>query len=174
MARSRNHFTLTRTNDSITVADNTSAEDIDALSGIERIRFADTALAFDTDGNAGKAYRLYQAAFNRAPDLPGLGYWISHLDKGMGLTEVAYCFEMSTEFQSLYGTNLSNAQLITLLYRNALHREPDAEGFNYWLDVMDTGRKTRPEMLINFSESAENKAQIIGSIQNGIEYTLFA
>lgn len=92
----------------------------------------------------------------------------------MGLTEVAYCFEMSTEFQSLYGTNLSNAQLITLLYRNALHREPDAEGFNYWLDVMDTGRKTRPEMLINFSESAENKAQIIGSIQNGIEYTLFA
>jgi hypothetical protein len=29
---------------------------------------------------------------------------------------------------------------------------------------------TRADVLANFSESAENQAQVIGSIQNGIDY----
>ncbi|TFV95243.1 VCBS repeat-containing protein, partial [Oxalobacteraceae bacterium OM1] len=35
----------------------------DMLTGVERVRFSDTAVALDIDGNAGQAYRLYQAAF---------------------------------------------------------------------------------------------------------------
>ena len=33
-------------------------------------------LALDINGTAGQVYRLYQAAFDRKPDLVGLGYWI--------------------------------------------------------------------------------------------------
>jgi hypothetical protein len=38
---------------------------------------ATRAVALDVDGAAGQAYRLYQAAFDRAPDKNGLGYWIN-------------------------------------------------------------------------------------------------
>ena len=37
----------------------------DTLTNVERLRFDNTALVFDTSGNAGQTYRLYQAAFNR-------------------------------------------------------------------------------------------------------------
>ncbi|HEX7633754.1 MAG TPA: DUF4214 domain-containing protein [Noviherbaspirillum sp.] len=170
----RNHFTVTRTSDGMTVTDNTGTEGIDTLSGIERIRFADTALAFDTDGTAGQAYRLYQAAFNRQPDIPGLGFWIGYMDKGMSLAEVASHFEESVEFINLYGANISNDQLVTLLYKNVLHRDPEPAGFTFWMNILNTGQQSRPAILTSFSESPENKAQIIGSIQDGMQYTFFS
>ncbi len=37
----------------------------DQLTGVERLKFDDGALAFDITGNAGQVYRLYQAAFDR-------------------------------------------------------------------------------------------------------------
>ena len=170
----RSHFTVTKASDGITVTDNTGAEGIDTLSGIERIRFADTALAFDTDGAAGQAYRLYQAAFNRKPDIPGLGFWISYIDKGMSLAEVASRFEGSAEFINLYGSDISNDQLVTLLYKNVLHRDPELAGFTFWMNILNTGQQSRPVILTSFSESPENKAQIIGSIQDGMQYTFFS
>ena len=45
----------------------------DTLSGFKRLEFEDGVLALDTDpgDTAGQAYRLYQAAFARTPDMPG-------------------------------------------------------------------------------------------------------
>jgi serralysin len=169
----RSEATLTKTSTGFSLQHNIGSQGTDTLINIERILFSDTALAFDIDGIAGQAYRLYQAAFNRQPDLHGLGYWINYMEKGLGLTDVSWCFQASTEFQSLYGTNVSNAQLLTLLYQNVLHRAPDAAGFDYWMNILDTGQQSRPQILICFSESPENQAQIIGSVQNGIEYKVF-
>ena len=169
----RSDFAFARTSTGFTLTRNSGSQGLDTLSNVERIIFNDTALAFDTDGIAGQAYRLYQAAFNRQPDLPGLGFWISHMDTGMNLTEVSSRFQGSAEFQSLYGTNVSNSQLVTLLYQNVLHRAPETAGFNFWMNILETGQQSRSVILTSFSESPENKAQVIGSIQNGMEYTLF-
>lgn len=170
----RNEFTLTRTSAGFTVIHDTGLQGFDTLINIERIRFNDTALAFDTDGVAGQAYRLYQAAFNRQPDLPGLGFWISHMENGMSLTEVSSRFQGSDEFKSLYGTNVSNAQLVTLLYQNVLHRAPEQAGYDFWMNILETGQQSRAVILTSFSESPENQAQVIGSIQNGMEYHFYA
>ncbi|TFW01415.1 DUF4214 domain-containing protein [Oxalobacteraceae bacterium OM1] len=143
-----------------------------ATADVERVRFDDTAIAYDIDGTAGQVYRLYQAAFNRKPDLAGLGFWMNFMDKGMSLTEVASRFEGSAEFMSLYGTNVSNGQLVTLLYENVLHREPEPAGYAFWLDILDTGKQSRDVALTSFSESPENQARVIGSIQNGIDYVV--
>jgi len=70
------------------------------LHEVERILFPDSAIALDIDGAAGEAYRIYKAAFDRAPDLEGLGYWINATDKGAGVTGVAGGFIGSVEFQS--------------------------------------------------------------------------
>ncbi len=150
----------------------TSNDGIDTLAEIERVQFSDAMLALDIEGNAGQAYRLYQAAFDRLPDQEGLGYWISALDSGFGLNATALCFIQSAEFTATYGSpgTVSNQQFLTLLYANVLDRVPDQAGLAYWLNDMANGY-SRESVLVSFSESAENKQNVIGAIENGIEYT---
>ena len=142
----------------------------DTLSSIERLTFADANLAFDLEGNAGQTYRLYQAAFNRTPDIGGLGGWIIGRDSGLTPLQVANSFMASAEFQSLYGANPSNEQFVSLLYTNALHRPADAGSLGYWINQLASGLQTRAQALVNFSESPENKASVLPSIANGILY----
>jgi hypothetical protein len=139
------------------------------LANVERLQFSDQSVALDIAGNGGEAYRLYQAAFNRTPDKAGLGYWIDALDHGTSLQNVAHGFVNSAEFDSLYGAHTSDAQYVDALYQNVLHRTPDAAGYDFWLHAMQIA--PRDEVLVNFSESAENQAQVIGAIANGIAYT---
>jgi hypothetical protein len=58
---------------------------------------------------------------------------------------------------------------VTKLYDNVLHRAPDTGGYAYWLGLMSTGGVDKTSALINFSESNENQAGVIGVIQNGID-----
>lgn len=150
----------------------TGASGTDTLNGVERIHFADGAMAFDIDGNGGKAYRLYQAAFDRKPDAAGLGYWISALDQQANLRDVADSFIRSKEFAGLYGANPTNDAFVAQLYTNVLHRPYEQAGYDYWLGVLNLG-ESRATVLANFSEGAENQAQVLGSIQHGFAYTPF-
>lgn len=145
-----------------------------SVQNVERVQFNDNKVtAFDSEGNAGQIYRLYQAAFDRKPDAPGLGYWIADMDKGTPLTTIAAGFFQSAEFQKLYGSNPSINTLITNFYKNVLHREPDQAGFDYWNKEISSGVSTPASALASFCESAENKAQVLASIQNGIHYDLW-
>jgi hypothetical protein len=141
----------------------------DTLTNVERIQFFDKTIALDTEANAGQAYRVYKAAFNRTPDNGGLKYWIQQMDGGKKLSEVASGFIASNEFKSLYGLNPSNDQFVAKLYNNVLGRAPDASGFNYWVGMLNNKHIDMTSTLVNFSESPENQAGVIGVIQNGIE-----
>ena len=167
-AAARSGFTILKTAQGFSVS---GPDGLDTVTGIERLMFADTAVALDIDGTGGKAYRIYQAAFNRTPDAGGLGYWIKVLDDGAALRDVAQGFMGSAEFQSAYGANPTNGQLVTRFYENVLHRPPDEGGFNYWLGILNQGLDTAAGALANISESPENQAGVIGAIQNGFEYT---
>ena len=134
--------------------------------------FADMAVSLDQDGNAAKAYRVYRAAFDRPADTCGLSSWIGHLDRGMSLQTVAEHFISSAEFQSRYGANLSNAAFVDQLYRNILHRPADQAGLNYWVWILDSRTDTRAGVLANFSEGAENRQQVLASIESGIAYPI--
>ncbi len=154
----------------VDVVDSVSSRDgTDTIYDVERLAFSDKSIAFDTNENGGKAYRIYQAAFNRVPDTEGLGYWIAQLDNGVSLNSVAQGFIGSAEFRSMYGASPSNSTLVDNLYRNILHRAGEQGGVDYWVGQLNTG-VSRADVLVGFSESAENKAGVIGSIQNGIEY----
>ena len=157
-------YTLTRTSSGMTAG--SAADGTDALINIERLQFTDKNIAFDIDGNAGQAYRLYQAAFDRVPDQAGLGYWIDQMDSGTGLSQVASGFINSAEFKALYGNNPSNSEFVTLLYDNVLHRAPDAGGYSYWMEQLSSGM-TRENVLIGFSESVENKVALMAFSMDG-------
>lgn len=148
------------------ITDHSGADGTDVLSHIDRVQFADARVALDIEGNAGQAYRLYQAAFNRVPDLGGLGYQMNALDIGLTLTQVAGNFIASPEFQRTYG-NVGDTQFVTLLYQNVLHRAPDSGGLQYHLDELASGQ-SRALVLTHFSESPENQANVVGQIQDGM------
>jgi hypothetical protein len=156
------------------VRDLGGSEGADTLTHVERLRFADTGVAFDVDGTGGQAYRLYQAAFNRAPDQGGLGYWITQLDQGASLETVATFFNHSAEFQSLYGANPDGSAFVNLLYQNVLHRAPDQGGFNYWTSELAARHIDFTGLLMYFSESPENHTQTATALANGIQYLFYA
>lgn len=142
------------------------------LENIERIAFEDRVLAFDDDGLAGQAYRLYQACFDRTPDTEGLGFWIKQLDAGrVTLNQAADFFIGSEEFAEIYGSpeTLADVHYLALLYANVLDRVPDAQGFGFWRDQQEDG-VTRADMLVYFSESTENVARVATAIDDGIWY----
>jgi hypothetical protein len=140
----------------------------DTLMNVERLIIGGTKIAVDVDGHGGQAYRLYQAAFNRAPDAGGLGYQMNALDQGLALTDVAANFIASPEFQRTYGS-LSNTQFVTQLYANVLHREPDAAGLQFHVNHLNNGMP-RAVVLVGFSESPENQSALDGIVSQGMHY----
>lgn len=167
---SMNEVRITQSASAVTVSFSTGLAP-DEMSGIERLHFSDTKVALDINGNGGMAYRLYQAAFNRSPDEGGLGYQMNALDNGLNIAQVAANFIASPEFNATYG-NLNDTQFVAQLYQNVLHRGPDAGGLAFHTGNLANGANTRANVLVGFSESPENQAALIGTIQNGMVYTL--
>ena len=142
----------------------------DSLTDFEWLEFDNGELAIDVNGIAGQAYRLYQAALDRTPDSDGLRYWISEMEAGRAnLEAVGESFLASDEFRGLYGTpeSVTDDDFVDLLYENVLGREGDADGTAYWLSKLQGGME-RTDVLVSFSESNENKANIAPTIQDGI------
>lgn len=140
---------------------------------VERVEFFEGTLYLDTGGgeNAGMAYRLYQAAFDRMPDAEGLTYWINRLDTGnVSLAAIADSFIHSPEFVRTFGTveTVSNAQFVELLYLHTLDRGADSAGYDYWVQRLDNNQTNRGDLLAFFSESDENQQQVAAQIDNGI------
>lgn len=165
-------YTIAATAAGFSVTDNISGA-TQNVGSQARLRFADTAVAFDLDGNPGQAYRIYQAAFNRKPDLAGLGFHLNAMDVGTPLVQISQNFIDSAEFSATYGA-LNNVDFVTRLYANVLRRLPDTAGLDYWVGNMEASnpaaRLRRADVLKEFSESPENKKLVLPAIANGIEY----
>jgi acylphosphatase len=167
--RSEYNIQISTNFDAVNVTDLTSSRDgNDQLQDIERLWFTDKTLAIDINGNAGQAYRLYQAALDRTPDERGLAGWIKFMDDGGALTTMAQQFIDSQEFRTKYGA-LDDRNFVNQLYLNVLDRNGEAAGITGWVNGLANGL-TRADVLKGFSESSENQANVIGQIKNGISY----
>lgn len=142
----------------------------DTLVNVERLAFDDAFVALDVNGAGGQAYRLYQAAFNRAPRAEGLGFWMDALDHGASLDQVAGQFIGSAEFQRLYGAAPSDTDFVNQLFHNVLHRDGKPAGIAFWVGGLHDG-VTREHVLAEFSESPENQAALLHIIGQGMGYT---
>ena len=136
-------------------SDTSIFRDISAIADIKATFDQVTGL----NNDSGKVFRLYNAAFKRLPDSSGLEYWINQYSSGKSeINDIASAFLLSSEFQQLYGENITDSVFVNTLYKNVLGREADTGGLNYWLGQLSSGAETRYEALLGFAESAENKA----------------
>ena len=157
-------YTVAQTSQGVAINGNGTSSEV---ANLERIKFSDGTLAFDSTSE--RVYRLYEAAFDREPDLPGLGHWIGRVDQGTNFLEVGRAFIDSDEFRSLYGASPSNEEFVDLLYQNVMDRDPDPGGATYWLDQIDQSI-TRAEALARFSDSEENRQTVRSEIDDGVFY----
>jgi serralysin len=143
----------------------------DQIEAVERLKFADTSVALDTEGtnSAGGVFRIFTLAYDRVPDLLSLGYWISMIDSGgFGALEIASVLSESAEFKLLYGD--SNLGIINSLFENMLGRPANVGELVYYSDQINSGSKTIGGLLAEFADSDANRAQVAELIGFGIDY----
>ncbi|RZP21967.1 MAG: DUF4214 domain-containing protein [Burkholderiaceae bacterium] len=148
----------------------------DILHDVERIEFGingnitmNIALDIDAGETAGQAYRLYQAAFARTPDMPGVAYHMNDMESnGLSITQVAANFIASPEFKTQYGENPTEEEYINLLYQNVLGRTPQEFEVDYYKDRFEQGTTDWETTLVFFAESPENISLVAPQIESGI------
>lgn len=160
----RSDYTIAKQSWGFTVTDRNGG--IDGLYDVERLEFSDSWHAID-DG-AASVFRLYRAALGREAEPFGLGYWIDRLDKGTSLQQIAHEFTWQPEFDQKYGEDPSDEVFLERLYQNVLNRAPDADGYAYWLTRVDDS--SREQIMLEFSDSVENKVQVLESTSDGMEF----
>ena len=83
------------------------------------------------------ATRLYTCCLGRDPEEDGLSYWalaLTNLD-ATGYQAASLFFTLP-EF---VGLNTTNEEYLTRLYKTFMGREPEADGFAYWLGLLNGG-----------------------------------
>ena len=83
------------------------------------------------------AAEFYVCMYNKPGEAAGLEYWAVDIETH-GEEYTANAFVSCTELD--IGT-MTNAQFVTRLYNKALNREPDTEGFNYWVGRLASATK---------------------------------
>lgn len=171
----KTNYQISSSGEQATLLNTGGSQKLKLLDSIERLQFTDACVALDIGigQNAGEAYRLYQAAFDRTPDQGGLGYWISQLDHGNELENIASGFMGSQEFRTMYGNNPKDQEFLTLLYQHVFDRNPDEAGYSYWQGVLSSGGN-RAQVLTLFSESNENYLSVLNQVSDGVQFELWS
>ena len=99
-------------------------------------------------------FRLYQATLGRDPDTGGFLSWSGRLADGWAYRDVVAGFVGSREFRETYGS-ATDAEFVTLLYRNVLDRAPDPGGFATWTGHLAAGTRDRAQVVEAFTQSLE-------------------
>ncbi|MGA9224688.1 MAG: DUF4214 domain-containing protein, partial [Pseudomonas graminis] len=140
--------------DTLSVSRSTGAAATFDLSGFNVLDFADREL-FVLDSAQASIGRLY-SILDRAPDIEGLKFWLSHGAAGETGAQIADGFVQSAEFSQRLPDG-SNAAFVENLYHNVLDRGSDAGGLAYWVQSLDGGT-SRGQVAFNIANSPESAA----------------
>lgn len=102
--------------------------------------------------------KLYVATFDRAPDADGIRWWVN---SGYDLTTIAHRFFYEPETKKKYPESLDNGEFVEAIYNNLFNRDPDPEGFQWWVDQLDSGNKRRENLILDAINGAGNKDAVI-------------
>ncbi|MCQ2533817.1 MAG: DUF4214 domain-containing protein [Clostridia bacterium] len=96
--------------------------------------------------------RCYMVALCRDADTEGYKYWVNNLNNGAVCgAQVGYGFIFSSEY---IGKNRSNEDFVKDLYSMYFDREPDVDGYHYWMNMLEDG-VSRETVFAGFANSLE-------------------
>jgi len=120
-------------------------------------------LAIGASG-VGVLIRMYDALYDRRPDLDGRNYWIKRSEAGVSLADIAERFVDADEATG----GLDGQSFVAHLYRTALEREATPLELADWSALLANGRVDRGDVLLALAESAE-MAALVGVMSTTFE-----
>ena len=114
--------------------------------------------------------RLYFAALGRFPDYEGLNYYTGQREDARPLDAIANEFAGSKEFEARYGA-LDNAEFVARILSNVLGHRSQADVREHWTAELDSGRMTRGQVIVDFSESGAFQERVANEVFVATAYT---
>lgn len=149
------------------VKDETGLDGQQQLSGVERLKFSDTSVALDLNGNAGTTVKILGAVFGKpaVSNKEYVGIGLDLLDKGMSYDTLA-----GLALNAAKAT--TNDQIVTTLWANVVGSAPSAEDKAPFIKMLEDGMApgTLARIAADTSLNTTN-INLVGLAQTGIEYT---
>jgi hypothetical protein len=147
------------------------------LNQYERVVFDDTAVAYDlvNNGAAGQVYSVLAAAFGIADVTAELmGKALAYKDTGFTKKQLAAEIVSSIEFAEDAG-GFSNETFVKNVFLNVVGRNSTLAETAYYVDILDSGRQTKADLLVMASnvEDFQTTINLVGLQTTGVEYTPF-
>ncbi len=141
----------------------------DTLVNVERLQFADSALALDLDGNAGTVAKVLGAVFGRdeVANEVYAGIGLYYIDGGM-----AYESLMQLAIDARLGIGASHPAVVDLLYANVVGVPPGDADRTHFVGLLDSRAYTVAGLGVMAADIDLNVTNInlIGLAQQGLEY----
>jgi Ca2+-binding RTX toxin-like protein len=165
LAGRKSDFTISRTNAGFTVSAIKGNEGSDTLSQMERLKFADSYVALDLDGNAGKVAKLLGVVAGSAADKQLVGIGLHLLDGGMGMDTL-----MGLALTA-FGAS-TNEAVVNLIWKNLFGTGPTTQQAKPYVDMLSTQQITPGALGVLAAELDLNatKINLVGLQATGIEY----
>lgn len=169
-SKTRASYNVTRTPASINITDISSGAS-DLLTKFERLQFSDAGVAYDLDGSAGNVSKILGALWGSGSVTSAkmVGAGLSLFDQGLDTKQV-----MHIALPARLGASYQAADVITLLYQNLTHKNPNLDELNYWQSQVGIGKPfdSYDSLAIYASELALNTSAIglTGLQSSGVSY----
>ncbi len=177
----RTNYTFARTSTGLTVTDKTGATGTDTLQNVERIKFSDGGLAFDTGATqpAGETQLLLGAVLGKdllATKKPLIGTAIDLFDQGFTMQQLSGAIMRLDIWGALANggqPSASNTQIANYLLTTVNKVAPDASTLAAAVAALNN--QTGPaqgNFLWELAESAANQVQVglVGLASTGLEF----
>ncbi len=144
------------------------------LERIERVQFADGALALDLDGHAGSVAQVLHGLFGPAAlaNRVYAGIGLQLLDAGMPLPELVAQALGTPIFEQLAGGR-SHESFVTWVHTNVVGMAPDAAALADYVGLLNGGVFTQAELALLAVTHPLNTARVelVGLADTGLAYT---
>ena len=140
----------------------------DTLVGVERLKFSNTSVALDLDGNAGEVAKLIGAVIgpDRVADKALVGLALDYIDNGGNLTTLV---DIALNYMGATTTGV----VVDLLYTNLTGTSPTQWEHDYYVSLIENTDLTANQLTLLACETDLNAQNInlVGLTGSGIEYT---
>ncbi len=116
---------------------------------------------------------FYRGFLNRLPDSAGFRYWLDRFQTAQCQGAAAVTAEveaMSSQFantEEYRNRQRTHQEYVQDLYSTFLRRGADVEGFNYWLNRLETGELNREQVRQFFVGTPEFQGRVTQILQQG-------